>query len=73
LDRFALVQPDLFIVPLLAGRRPVTPRELGHPLLFVEPRSPGTARADRVLKRKRYQRHAVPYWSFAVDARLVER
>ena len=73
LDRFTLVQPDLFIVPLLAGRRPVTPRELGHPLLFIEVLSPGTARADRVLKRQRYQRHGVPYWIVDVDARLVER
>jgi Uma2 family endonuclease len=73
LDRFTLVQPDVFIVPLVEGRRPVTPEELGHPLLFVEVLSPSTARADRVLKRQRYQRHGVPYWIVDVDARLVER
>jgi Uma2 family endonuclease len=73
LDRYTLVQPDVFIVPLVNGRRPVTPEELGHPLLFVEVLSPSTARADRVLKRQRYQRHGVPYWIVDVDARLVER
>jgi Uma2 family endonuclease len=51
----------------------VSPEELGHPLLFVEVLSPSTARADRVLKRRRYQRHGVPYWIVDVDARLVER
>jgi Uma2 family endonuclease len=73
LDRYTLVQPDVFIVPLVNGRRPVTPDELGHPLLFVEVLAPSTARADRVLKRQRYQRHGVPYWIVDVDARLVER
>jgi Uma2 family endonuclease len=73
LDRYTLVQPDVFIVPLVNGRRPVTLDELGHPLLFVEVLSPSTARADRVLKRQRYQRHGVPYWIVDVDARLVER
>ena len=72
LDPFTLVQPDVFIVPLVEGRRPVTPAELGHPLLFVEVLSPSTARADRVLKRARYQRHRVPYWIVDLDARLVE-
>jgi Uma2 family endonuclease len=72
LDRFTLVQPDVFIVPLVKGRRPATPEELGHPLLFVEVLSPSTARADRVVKRKRDQRHAVPYWIADADARLVE-
>jgi Uma2 family endonuclease len=73
LDRFTLVQPDVFIVPLVNGRRPVTVDELGHPLLFIEVLSPSTARADRVIKRGRYQRHGVPYWIVDLEARLVER
>ncbi len=73
LDRYTLVQPDLFIIPLVGGRRPVTLDEVGPPLLFVEVLSPSTARADRVLKRERYQRHGVTYWIVDVDARLVER
>lgn len=72
LDQYTLVQPDLFIVPLVDGRRPVTTESLGPPLLFVEILSPSTARADRVLKRRRYQRHGVPYWIVDVDARVVE-
>jgi Uma2 family endonuclease len=72
LDRHTLVQPDLFIVPLVNGRRPVSDEQVGHPLLFVEVLSPTTARADRVLKRQRYQRHGVTYWIVDVDARLVE-
>ena len=73
LDRYTLVQPDLFIIPLVDGRRPVTIDEVGPPLLFVEVLSPSTARADRVLKRQRYQRLGVTYWIVDVDARLVER
>lgn len=73
LDRFTLVQPDVFIVPLVNGRRPVTVEELAHPLLFVEVLSPSTARADRVIKRASYQRHGVPYWIVDLEARLVER
>jgi Uma2 family endonuclease len=72
LDRYTLVQPDLFVVPLVGGRRPVTAQELGPPLLFIEVLSPSTARADRVLKRRRYQRHGVPDWIVDIDARLVE-
>ena len=36
--------------------------------------SPGTARHDRVVKRRFYARVGVPeYWMVDVDARLVER
>ena len=40
----------------------------------MEVLSPSTARADRQVKRRRYQRHGVPeYWIVDLDARLVER
>jgi Uma2 family endonuclease len=73
LDAFTLVQPDVFILPLVDGRRPRTAEEIGVPLLFVEVLSPSTARFDRVVKRGRYQRYGVEYWIVDLDARLVER
>jgi Uma2 family endonuclease len=40
----------------------------------VEVLSPSTARADRRVKRLRYQRQGIPeYWIVDLDARLVER
>ena len=73
LDTFTLVQPDLFVLPLVNGKRAKSQEEAGRPLLFVEIRSPSTARHDRVVKRARYQRYGVEYWIFDADARLVER
>lgn len=73
LDRFTLVQPDVFVLPLVGGRRPRTVEEIGHPLLFIEVLSPSTARYDRVVKRARYQRYGVEYWIVDGDARLLER
>ena len=73
LDPRTLVQPDLYVVPLVDGRRPRTDEERGHPLLFVEVLSPSTARFDRVVKRERYLRAAIEYWIVDLDARLVER
>ena len=69
-----LVEPDLFVVPLVGGRRPRTWEEVGRLLLAVEVLSPTTARADRQVKRRLYQQQGVPeYWIVDVDARLVER
>lgn len=73
LDRYTLVQPDVFVMPLVAGKRAQAQETTGHPLLFVEVLSPGTARYDRVIKRGRYQRYGVEYWIADLDARLVER
>lgn len=73
LDRYTLVQPDVFVLPLVAGKRAQSQEAAGHPLLFVEVLSPGTARYDRVIKRGRYQRYGVEYWIADLDARLVER
>jgi Uma2 family endonuclease len=73
LDRHTLVQPDVFVLPLVNGKRAQSQDEAGRPLLFVEVLSPSTARHDRVIKRDRYQRHEVEYWIADLDARLVER
>ncbi|MFN2397363.1 MAG: Uma2 family endonuclease [Gemmatimonadaceae bacterium] len=69
-----LVVPDLFVVPLVDRRKPRAWTEAGSILLAVEVLSPSTARWDRQVKRRLYQRHGVPeYWVVDVDARLVER
>jgi Uma2 family endonuclease len=72
-DPKTLVQPDVFVVPT-AGGRPRSWTDVRHLLLAVEVLSPSTARADRTVKRRRYQRADVPeYWIVDVDARLIER
>ncbi len=73
LDRYTLVQPDVFVLPLVAGKRARSQEEAGQPLLFVEVLSPSTARHDRVVKRRRYQRYRVQYWILNLEARLAER
>ncbi|MBI4421343.1 MAG: Uma2 family endonuclease [Gemmatimonadetes bacterium] len=73
-DPKTLVQPDVFVAPLVGGRRPRTWKEVTGLLLAIEVLSPSSARADRVVKRRRYQRAGVPdYWLVDLDARLVER
>src|SRR5687768_13835051 len=46
-SRRTVVEPDLFVVPLVDGRRPRTWAEAGRLLLAVEVLSPGSQRADR--------------------------
>ena len=70
----ALLQPDVFVAPLVAGRRPRAWSEIRSLLLAVEILSPSSARADRTVKRRLYQRAGVAeYWVVDLDARLVER
>jgi Uma2 family endonuclease len=73
-DSRTMVEPDVFAVPLVGDRKPRTWVEAERLLLAVEVLSPSTARADRTLKRRLYQRQNVPeYWIVDVDGRLVER
>jgi Uma2 family endonuclease len=68
------LQPDLFVVPLLDGRRPRRFTDVGRLLLAVEVSSPSTARADRVKKRTVYREESVPeYWIVDLDGRVFER
>lgn len=69
-----MVQPDVFVARLVEGRRPTSWTDVGVPLLAIEILSPSTARADRQVKRRLYQRERVPeYWIVDVDARVLER
>lgn len=69
-----MVEPDLFVVPLIDGRKPRTWEEAKTLLLAVEVLSPSSARADRVAKRLLYQREGVAeYWMVDVASRLIER
>jgi Uma2 family endonuclease len=73
-DEETLVQPDLFVVPRVGGRRPRTWSDVERLLLAVEVLSPSTARADRTVKRRLFQRVGVSeYWIVDLEARLVER
>ncbi len=70
-DPHTLMQPDLFIT---ASSRVKTWQDALPIRLAVEVLSPSTARADRIVKRRRLQRAGVPeYWIVDLDARLVER
>lgn len=67
-----LVQPDLFVVPLAEARTGEW-SAMQHLLLVIEVLSPSTARADRFVKRRRYQEAGVPlYWIVDADAEQVE-
>ncbi len=73
-DERNLVQPDLFVVPLVNGAKPSEWTEVGRLLLAVEVLSPSTSRYDRILKRRLFQARGVPeYWIVDVDAHLIER
>jgi Uma2 family endonuclease len=70
-----VAQPDIFVMPAgSVGPAPQTWDEFGIPMLVVEVLSPGTARYDRLVKRRRYQRTGVAeYWIVDPDARIIER
>lgn len=74
LDDRTLVQPDVFVFRLPGNAKPESWKDVRDILLAVEVISPRTARADRQVKRRRYQRHGVPeYWIVDAPARLIER
>ena len=69
-----LVQPDVFVVPGADGRPPREWSDIRRLLLAIEVHSPSTARRDRGVKRRLYQREGVPeYWIVDCDARCIER
>jgi Uma2 family endonuclease len=70
LEPHTLMQPDLFVT---ATRRAKDWTEILPLRLAIEILSPSTARADRIVKRGRFQRAAIEYWIVDLDARVVER
>ncbi len=73
-DESNMVEPDVFVVPLVAGAKPREWSEVRRLLLAVEVLSPSTARHDRFTKRRLYQSREVPeYWIVDPDALLFER
>ena len=70
-----LVQPDIFVFPIGADeQRAHGWNDIRALLLAVEVLSPSSARADRQVKRRLYQREGVgEYWVVDPDARVVER
>jgi len=65
------VQPDLFVVPRSEVSR--TWKTFRTLALAVEVVSPGSARGDRLLTRRLYQRQQVAtYWIVDPDAQVVE-
>lgn len=56
-------EPDLFVVPAIDGRMPRANDPVIRLLLAAEVLSPGSARHDRITKRRFFQSHDVPeYW-----------
>ena len=69
-----LVEPDLFVVPLIDGNIPLRWEEVRSLLLVIEVLSPSSGRRGRLRKRKLYLREgAQEYWIVDVDSRLIER
>ena len=74
LDARTMAQPDLFVNGLVEGKPPHDWNSGAPLLLVIEVLSPSTARADRITKRRRYQRAGIPeYWIVDTDARTIER
>lgn len=68
------LQPDVFVVPFVDGKRIRDPRDLTRLVLAIEVLSPSTARHDRVTKRRVYLDQGVAeYWIVDPDGRTVER
>jgi Uma2 family endonuclease len=67
-----LVQPDLFVVPLVEARTLDWGR-MQHLLLALEVLSPSSMRADRFAKRRLYQEVGIPlYWVIDADEQVAE-
>ena len=68
-----IVQPDVYVVPYIDGKRPRQRPYKGPLLLAIEVLSPSTARNDQVKKRRFYVRAGVEYWVVDLESRVVFR
>jgi Uma2 family endonuclease len=70
----ALLQPDLFVIPAIDGRRAPMEDPVTRVLVAIEVLSPSSARFDRVIKRRLYQEMGISeYWVVDPDAQTIER
>ena len=67
------VQPDVFVVRLSDGKRPVYPYEMSDLLLVIEVESPSNPTLDYLVKRPLYLKEGVEYWIANPTARVVSR
>ena len=68
------VPPDIFVVPLVNGRRPERFDDVKQLRVGAEVLSPSTARADRVAKRALFRDERVAEnWIVDLDSRTFER
>ncbi|MEO8624487.1 MAG: Uma2 family endonuclease [bacterium] len=66
-------EPDLYVIPMVDGRRPRSQDPVTALLLAAEVLSPSSARHDRITKRRFFQRHGVPtYWVVDGEAEAFE-
>jgi Uma2 family endonuclease len=66
------LQPDLFVVRVLDGKRPPYPYHIRDLLLAIEVASPGNPLLDYQVKRDVYLREGLAeYWAINVEARNV--
>ena len=69
-----LLEPDVFATRDVHVRPAMGFGDVRHLLLAVEVLSPGTARHDRITKRRIYMEERVgEYWIADADARTIER
>jgi Uma2 family endonuclease len=68
------VQPDVFAVRLVDGKRPSYPYDLRDILLAIEVQSPSNPLLDYQVKRELYLSHGIPeYWIANAEGRVVSR
>jgi Uma2 family endonuclease len=68
------VQPDIFVVRLVDGKRPPYPFDSADLLLAVEVESQSNQAYDHQTKRELYLSSGVPeYWIVSADARTIAR
>jgi Uma2 family endonuclease len=73
LEPTTLVQPDVFIYPLIEGRGAAVWSELTSLRVAIEVLSPSTARHDRVTKRRFFRRVGVPeFWVVDIASEVIE-
>jgi Uma2 family endonuclease len=73
LDGESRFEPDIFIVAAVDGRRAPANDPVTSPVLICDVLSPGSARHDRITKRRAFQRHAIrEYWVVDGNSEAIE-